>query len=76
MMAIAVRTQARNVRSFAAWSLYRSIIGRGSQCIGWRSQLVLAAPPSAPSAPGCFGVQLPLNELDHDPFRAADEGQA
>ena len=28
MMAIAVRTQARNVRSFAAWSLYRSIIGR------------------------------------------------
>ena len=26
-MAIAVRTQARNVRSFAAWSLYRSIIG-------------------------------------------------
>jgi hypothetical protein len=26
MMAIAVRTQARNVRSFAAWSLYRSII--------------------------------------------------
>src|SRR5271166_779471 len=27
MMAIAVRTQARSVRSFAAWSLYRSIIG-------------------------------------------------
>src|SRR5271165_619631 len=27
MMAIAVRTQARNVRSFAACSLYRSIIG-------------------------------------------------
>jgi hypothetical protein len=27
MIAIAVRTQARNVRSFAAWSLYRSIIG-------------------------------------------------
>jgi hypothetical protein len=33
MMAIAVRTQARNVRSFAAWSLYRSIIGRrGKGC--------------------------------------------
>jgi hypothetical protein len=30
MMAIAVRTQARNVRSFAALSLYRSIIARGS----------------------------------------------
>jgi hypothetical protein len=26
MTAIAVRTQARKVRSFAAWSLYRSII--------------------------------------------------
>jgi hypothetical protein len=23
-----------------------------------------------------FGVLLPLNELDHDPFRAEDEGQA
>jgi hypothetical protein len=31
MMAIAVRTQARNVRSFAAWSLYRSIIGGALQ---------------------------------------------
>jgi hypothetical protein len=27
MTAIAVRTQARNVRSLAAWSLYRSIMG-------------------------------------------------
>src|SRR5450759_2597709 len=26
MIAIEVRTQARNVRSFAAWSVYRSII--------------------------------------------------
>jgi hypothetical protein len=26
MTAIAVRTQARNVRSLAAWSLYRSIM--------------------------------------------------
>jgi hypothetical protein len=28
---LTARTQARNVRSFAAWSLYRSIIGRRAQ---------------------------------------------